>query len=212
MRPERILLLRSGRHLRVAMEALARRFPGCQIGVVGTPGSQPAMEQAGIAPGNRFVYEGARFQPLAFTFSRTALAARHWRYDRVAILWNDPDGSGQGNVDRTACAMSPRGYMAITPDGTIVDRAVVPQVRTELLRVAASIGVAAVLGVFLYLPALLWGAVAKGLAPLLGPAEAGRYEEQGRAAAGRYEEQGPAAAGRYGDVVSAFRRTGEPRR
>ena len=119
--------------------------------------------------------------------------------------------------------MSPRGYVAITPDGTIVERAVVPQVRIELLRVAASIGVAAVLGVFLYFPAMLWSAVAKSIRPLAGPAEAGHYEAQRPAEAGRYEAQRPleagryeaqrpAEAGRYGDVVSAFRRTGERRR
>ena len=162
MRPERILLLRSGRHLRVAMDALGGRFPGCRIGVVGTPGSRPAIEQAGIAPEDAFTYESARFQPLAFFFSRTALAVRAWRYDRVAILWNDPDGTGQGNVDRTACAMSPRGYLAITPDGTIVERAVLPQVRTEMLRVLASTGVAMALGLLLYVPAFAVGLVRRG--------------------------------------------------
>ena len=50
MRAERVLLIRSGRHLRVAMDALAARYPACRIGVVGTPGSEPAIAQAGIAP------------------------------------------------------------------------------------------------------------------------------------------------------------------
>jgi hypothetical protein len=214
MRRERILLLRSGRHLRVAMNALAHRFPGCHIGVVGTPGSQAAIEQTGIAPGDLFVYERGRFQPLAFFFSRTAVAARRWRYDRVAILWNDPDGSGQGNVDRTACTMSPRGYMAITPDGTVVDRAVVPQLRTELLRVAASAGVAAVLGVFLYLPALLWGAVTQVIGLLGSPAAAGLdARHSGPAEAGLSERRlGPAEAGLDRDVVSGFSRTGQGQR
>jgi len=162
MQPERILLLRSGRHLRVAMDALSARFPGCRIGVVGTPGSRPAIEQAGIAPEDAFTYEGVRFQPLTFFFSRTALAVRAWRYDQVAILWNDPDGTGQGNVDRTACAMSPRGYLAITPDGTIVERALRPQVRTEMLRVVASTGVAMAVGLLLYLPAFAVGLVRRG--------------------------------------------------
>jgi hypothetical protein len=157
MQPERILLLRSGRHLRVAMEALGQRFPGCRIGVVGTPGSQPAIEQAGIAPEDVFVYPATRFQPFAFAFSRTALAVRRWRYDHVAILWNDPDGAGQGNVDRTACAMGPRGYLAITPDGSLIERAVLPQVWTEVVRVFASAAVAMALGALLYLPALLAG-------------------------------------------------------
>lgn len=152
---QRILLLRSGHHLRVAMDALSVHAPGCHIGVVGTPGSKPAIEQAGIAEADAFVYDAPRFQPLAFVFSRTALAARRWRYDRVAILWNDPDGKGQGNVDRTALAMSPRGYLAITPDGRVVERALMPQVRTELVRTVASLAVGATLGVLLYVPALV---------------------------------------------------------
>ena len=47
MRPDLILLLRSGRHLLVAMDAMNARFPGCRIGVVGTPGSAPAYVAMG---------------------------------------------------------------------------------------------------------------------------------------------------------------------
>lgn len=163
MRRKRILILRSGRHLRVAMEALDQRFPGCQIGVVGTSGSQAAMTQAGIAPEDGFIYPATRFQPLAFAFSRTAFAVRRWRSDHVAILWNDPEGAGQGNVDRTACAISRRGYLAVTPDGGLIERAVLPQMWTEVVRVFASIGVAAVLGLVLYLPALTCGLCASAV-------------------------------------------------
>jgi hypothetical protein len=159
MPPERILLLRSGRHLHVATGALAERFPGCHIGVVGTRGSRPAIEQAGVAAADLFVHDAARLQPLEFFFSGTARRIRRWRYDRVAILWNDPDGKGSGNVDRTACLMSPRGYVAVTPDGTVIDRALIPQVQMEMRRVVTSIGVAAVLGVLLYLPALVCSAL-----------------------------------------------------
>jgi hypothetical protein len=165
---KRIILLRSGRHLRVAMDALAARFPGCRIAVVGTPGSQPAIEQAGIAAGDAFVYTGSRFQPLAFFFSRTALAIRRWRYDEVAVLWNDPDGRGQGNVDRTALAMRLRGYLAVTPDGTVVERDLMPQVLTECLRAAASVAVAATLGALLYVPALLFGPFASAARRIAG--------------------------------------------
>jgi hypothetical protein len=155
MPPERILLLRSGRHLRVALDALAAISPGCHVGVVGTPGSEAAMEQAGIAAADRFVYTGrARFTPLAFFFSATAVSAGFWRYDRVAILWNDRAGSGQGNVDRTALAISPRGYLAIAPDGTVIDRSPWPQFRREVARTAASTVTGAALGLLLYLPAL----------------------------------------------------------
>ena len=160
MRPDtpsagpRILLLRSGRHLRVAIDALTARYPGCHVGVVGTPGSEAALAAVDLAPEDCFIYRAPRIEPLRFVFSRTALAIRRWRYDRIAILWNDPDGTGQGNVDRAALAMSPRGYVAIAPDGTIVERSLGPQVRAECLRLFASLGVGAVLGALLYLPAL----------------------------------------------------------
>jgi hypothetical protein len=155
MQPKRILLLRSGRHLRVAMDALAARFPGCRIAVVGTASSRPALELAGIAAFDTFIYSGSRFHPLGFIISSTARAVRRWRYDQVAVLWNDPDGRGQGNVNRTALAMSLRGYLAITPDGTVVERALLPQLGTEVLRAVVSIGIAAVIGLLLYVPALV---------------------------------------------------------
>ena len=94
-------------------------------------------------------------QPDRSAYSRqTAGATRLWGYDRVAVLWNDPDGTGQGNVDRTALAMSPRGYLAITPDGTIVERSPWPQLRREVARGVTSVATGAALAVLLYLPAL----------------------------------------------------------
>jgi len=154
-RRERVLLLRSGRHLQVALTALQAHVPGCEIGVVGTPGSERAIEQAGVPAANIFVYaKRPRFTPTAFFFSTTAVAARCWRFNRVAVLWNDPDGAGQGNVDRTALTLAPRGFLAITPDGRVVERTIWPQVRHELCRTITSIGTAMMLGA-LYLPALL---------------------------------------------------------
>ena len=161
-KPSRILLIRSGRHLHVAMQTLAARLPGCHIGVVGTAGSEGAIAQAGVAAEDCFIYtKRPRLQPLAFFFSATALRARTWGYDRVAVLWNDPDGTGQGNVDRTALAMSPLGFLAIAPDGTIVERSSWRQLRTEGRRLMASIGVGAALALLLYLPAMLFDLVAK---------------------------------------------------
>ena len=178
MQPRRIVLLRSGRHLRVAMDALAARFPGCRVAVVGTHGSRQVIELAGIAEFDTFIYAGSRFQPLAFLFSRTARAVRRWRYNVVAVLWNDPDGRGQGNVNRTALALSLRGYLAITPDGTVIERALMPQLGVESLRVVASLGVAAVIGGLLYMPALLVAPFAF-VVRRAGSAKAGRDADSG---------------------------------
>jgi len=169
--PKRILLLRSGRHLRVAMDSLTARFPGCRVAVVGTPGSEAAISMTDVRPGDAFIYRAPRMQPFAFLFSPTALAVWRWRYDHVAILWNDPDGTGSGNVDRTACVLSPRGYLAITPDGTIVERSAWPQVRREVVRLGASAAVGAALGLLLYLPAI----VASAFRRTSGPANAGPH-------------------------------------
>ena len=151
----RVLVFRSGRHLALAMEALRARWPDCEIAVIGTTGSGEAIAAAGIDSRNTFIYgRRPRFSPAAFFFSPTAVAARLWRFDRVAVLWNDPDGTGQGNVDRTAFLLAPRGFVAITPDGSLVERSLTPQIRREIRRTVRSIAMAVMLGA-LYIPALL---------------------------------------------------------
>jgi hypothetical protein len=152
---DRVLLLRSGRHLQAALDGLQSSFPGCEVGVVGTPGSERSIEQAGVPAANVFVYgKRSRFTPAAFFFSSTSFEARCWRFNRVAVLWNDPDGAGQGNVDRTALTLSPGGFLAITPDGRVIERTIWPQLRHELCRGLVSLATAALLGA-LYLPAVL---------------------------------------------------------
>jgi hypothetical protein len=153
-RSPRILLLRSGRHLSTALAALEAFAPGCEVAVIGTPGSERSIEQTGVPPERTFIYTlRSRFTPLAFLVSRTSIAARLWRFDHVAVLWNDPGGHGQGNVDRTALVLDPRGFLAITPDGRVIRRSWVPQIRRELQRAVASVMTAIALGA-LYAPAL----------------------------------------------------------
>ncbi len=155
MRPERILLLRSGRHLELAIASLQARMPGCEIAVVGTPGSEAAIANAGVPAERTHVYRGRpKFTPIAFALSAVGMAVRCWRFDRVAVLWNDPDGTGQGNVDRTALLLAPLGFLAVTPDGRVTERRVWPQIRREALRAVTSVAAAVVLGA-LFIPALL---------------------------------------------------------
>jgi hypothetical protein len=111
------------------------------------------VAQAGVSASDYFLYPAARVQPFAFRLSATARAARRWRYDRVAVLWNDPGGSGQGNVDRAAMLMSPAGYLAITPDGTVFERSSWKLAVRESLRAAASLFVGAALWALLFIPA-----------------------------------------------------------
>jgi hypothetical protein len=155
MRPERIVLLRSGRHLQVALSALQARWPGCRVAVVGTAGTERAIAQAGVAAADIFIYTlRQRFSSKAFFFSPTAVALRIWGFDRVAVLWNDPGGAGQANVDRTALWMAPRGFLAITPDGQVIDRPAGRELRRAVRRAATSLLVAPILAA-LYLPALI---------------------------------------------------------
>jgi hypothetical protein len=154
---EPVLLLRTGRHLPVALRAIERAWPGCEVAVVGTPGSEAAIEQAGVPIERIFVYRTAStFQPLAFWRSGIARAARRRGYRRLVVRWNDPEGPGPGNVDRTAPLHSPSGFIAITPDGRLIERRLTMQVAHELRRAAASCVAALVLGA-LFVPAWLLG-------------------------------------------------------
>jgi hypothetical protein len=154
--PERILLLRSGRHLRVALDVLQKKYPGCQVRVVATPGTEHAVEQAGVARGDYFIYgRRPQFEPWALFRSGIALQA-WWRgYDRVAVLWLDPDGLDRSNVNRTALLLAPRGFDAITPDGRLIRRRMRTVARRELSIVGWSMATLAVLAMALWAPAAL---------------------------------------------------------
>jgi hypothetical protein len=154
--PERILLFRSGRHLRVALEALRADSPECEITIVATPAAAAVLDQIGIDARHRIMYDRTPFfRPWPFITSAAGLRAIGQRFDRVCVLWNDPDGSGQANVDQTAMLLSLQGFTAITADGALVVHRTGPLLVRELIRAAASIGVAAALGLCLFLPARL---------------------------------------------------------
>ena len=154
--PERILLLRSGRHVQVAVAALKKISPDCQVTIVSMP-------------------PGHFFQPLPFILSADGARAWKGRFDRVCVLWNDPEGVGQSNVDHTALCVSPLGFTAITADGTLIERRTLANLSRELGRAATSIGVAVVLGLFLYLPAYVLRPFSRR-APLLGGRRAPRCD------------------------------------
>jgi hypothetical protein len=154
-RPERVLLFRSGRHLHVAMEALRADAPDCEITVVATPAAIPVLDQLGIEAERRIIYNRTPFfRPWPF------LNSGCWRrvvgrFDRVCVLWNDPLGSGAGNVDHTAMLVAPSGFVAITPDGSLVTHRSLSIALRELRRGLASVGVALALGLLLFFPARL---------------------------------------------------------
>jgi len=155
-RPERVLLFRSGRHLRAAINALRADSPSCDITVVLTPAAERVLEQAGLDGLPRIVYcRTPFFQPWSFLTSSAGARVLAGRFDRVCVLWNDPDGSGQVNVDHTALAVSPFGFTAITADGSLIEHRTAAIARREARRAVASLWVAAWLGLGLFVPARL---------------------------------------------------------
>lgn len=154
--PERVLLFRSGRHLGTAIEALRLDSPNCDITVVATPAAVPVLEQQGIDASHRILYDRTPFfQPWSFITSAAGVRALSGRFDRVCVLWNDPDGAGQVNVDHTALAVSPFGFTAITADGSLIAHRTRAIVGREAKRALSSVGVALAIGLFLFLPARL---------------------------------------------------------
>ncbi len=154
--PERILLFRSGRHLGAAIEALRLESPNCEITVVAAPAAVPVLEQQGIDASHRVLYDRTPFfRPWPFITSAAGARALAGRFDRVCVLWNDPDGEGQVNVDHTALSISPFGFTAITADGSLIEHRTAAIVRRELARAASSAGIAILLGLCLFLPARL---------------------------------------------------------
>lgn len=163
MRPERILLFRSGRHLDAAIAALAAAFPGCEVTVVTTSSGVAALDDAGIPAVQRMIYTRTPFfEPSPFVRSGLWLRALRQRFDRVCVLWTEPDGVGHGNVDRTALLVSPGGFTAITPDGRLVERRTARVLGREVVRATASVGLLLVLGMSVFLPARMLQAIGRG--------------------------------------------------
>lgn len=158
--PERVLLFRSGRHLGTALTRLQALYYGCEITVVTTPGAEAALDAAGVDAAHRIIFDRAPFfSPWAFFTSDAGRTARRGRFDRVCVLWHDQDGSGQSNVDRTALTVSPFGFTAITPDGTLHDQWPGVAIVREIVRAAASIAVGAAIVTLLFVPARIARAI-----------------------------------------------------
>lgn len=158
--PERVLLFRSARHLGAALDALRADSPGCDITVVATPAAGPALDAAGIDAAHRIVYRRTpTFRPLPFLASPAGVRAIAGRFDRVCVLWSGPEGDGFDNVNRTALAVSPRGFTAITADGRFVAASRRRCLGRPVRRALVSMGVALGLGLFVFAPARLLHAI-----------------------------------------------------
>jgi hypothetical protein len=153
-RPKRVLLFRSGRHLQVALDAIDRRWPGALVTVVTSSSGLRLLDQAGVDQRRRIVYDrSSLFAARPFLMSGCFWRALAIRPDVVAVLWSAPDGHGHSNVDRTAMLIAPGGFVAITPDGSVLGRRWAPLLAREAVRCAASFAVDAAIALLLYVPA-----------------------------------------------------------
>lgn len=153
-RRKRILLFRSGRHLETALEVLRASAPNCAITVVTTPAGIAAATAAGIPSDQQWTYlRTPFFQPWPFVRSGLWLQAARRRFDQVCVLWNDPEGVGHANVDRTALLVSPSGFTVVTPDGRVVERRSSRVLFQEAVRATRSVCLMLLLGVLVFLPA-----------------------------------------------------------
>lgn len=114
-----VLLLRSGRHLQPAVDALRAAYPGYRLAVVTQPGTELELDRAGVDPRDRIVYYGRRFAALRFVFSRAALHVLSRWPARVAVLWNDDQGHGLANVTRTGWILGRGSIIPVTPQGAL---------------------------------------------------------------------------------------------
>lgn len=152
----KVALLRSGRHLHVGVRTLRGRWPDCRLMVVSQPGAESVLDELGIPQEDRFIYSRKKiFTPLSVALSPVGVRLRSLGFDRVAVLWNDPDGKGHENVSRTALLLSPRGFLAITPDGSVVEQDIWHLLKRETQRAFCSIAAFCVIQLFLCLPAAL---------------------------------------------------------
>jgi hypothetical protein len=155
-RPERILLFRSGRHLPEALDALRADSPACEITVVAPSAAATFLDRVGIDTAHRIVYDRTPlFRPWPFMTSAAGVRSLIGRFDRVCVLWDDPESSGQADVDRTALLMLARGFTAITADGALIVHRPGPLLVRQVTRAGASIGLAIALGLCVFLPARL---------------------------------------------------------
>ncbi len=116
-----ILLLRSGRHVVRAAQALRTAFPGTDLFVLTRTGDDAALDEAEVDLAHRRPYVGRRFSPVGVL----ALALRRLLglepAGRVAVLWATPDGLGFDNVTWAGFTLAAGGVLAITPDGTVAE-------------------------------------------------------------------------------------------
>lgn len=158
--PERILLFRSGRHLGAALTRLQAVYPGCEITVVTTPAAESVLNANGVDRDHRILFDrGQFFSPGRFFISDAWAEVRQRDFDLVCVLWHDPEGTGQSNVDRTALLVSPLGFIAITPDGGFIHQWPGAAILRESIRAAASIGLAAAIFTLLFVPAKIARAI-----------------------------------------------------
>ncbi len=130
--PSTTLLLRSSRHVGTAVHALRQRNPAARIVVLTRPGAEAALAEAAVAPEDQWPFDRNRFSPAAM-MPLVAHRLRGVRLGSVAILADNEEGRGFGNVIASAYCLFPRSVVAVLPDGSIHTLSVLSLIRRRLV-------------------------------------------------------------------------------
>ena len=149
----RILLLRTARHLDTALGALRNAYPAARISVCAGSASESVLDAAGVDRSDRVIGEWSHFSPSTLLRSPTGRKLLRGHRDVVAVMWMDRDGRGQDNVTRSALLLSPRGFIAILPDGSWRRHSGRRAMVRELARAVRSMAVAVAVLTLLLIPA-----------------------------------------------------------
>ena len=157
-----ILVLRSARHLHTALDALRRAFPDARLVVASNAGSSPLLKRVGVPAADRVIGGWTHLSPRELATDPAGRSLWRLRRDLTAVLLLDPDGLGYGNVVRTALCLSPRGFVAVTPDGAIVWHSGVRAVLRQAMAALTSAAVSVLVYGLLMAPARLLRAAGRG--------------------------------------------------
>jgi hypothetical protein len=114
------------------------------------------LDRLGIDGSQRIIYRTRKFlSPFTFFFSEAGRRLRQEGFVEVAVLWNDQEGLGQANVNRTALLLSPKGFLAVSPDGMIHRQRTLATLEHEARRTIYSMGALVLIFVSLRIPAAL---------------------------------------------------------
>ncbi len=119
-RTRRVVVLRTSRFLRTAVDAVRERWPGCDIRVVYQRGADADVRAAGVEPEPVLRIDAPRLTASAFLGTRAFRRVLAWHPDAVVLQWWNPRGDGHAAADRAALLLLAPRLVAVLDDGSVV--------------------------------------------------------------------------------------------